>query len=153
MEALCFTFPSHRLLACFPFFLGFYSASSGIVYIQNPKSVILPWEFNFRVKSNEVKVVEGKVTYPSKVIQPLSTTGASVCWLESCSSQTGHVNNLDLHLSNPEIGDYEMEIVLEMDDRRKKLLRKVCVASLTGVYLVKRLTCFHMTPYCISVVG
>ncbi|XP_073451482.1 uncharacterized protein [Aquarana catesbeiana] len=111
--------------------LGFYSASSGIVYIQNPKSVILPWEFNFRVKSNEVKVVEGKVTYPSKIIQPLSTTGASVCWLESCSSQTGHVNNLDLHLSNPEIGDYEMEIVLEMDGRRKKLQRKVCVASLT----------------------
>ncbi|XP_077323237.1 T-cell surface glycoprotein CD4-like [Lithobates pipiens] len=108
--------------------LGSYSASSGIVYIQNSKPVILRWQFNFRVKSNEVKVVEGKVTYPSKVIQPLSINGSSVCWLEGCG---GNAYSLDLHLPNPEIGDYQMEIVLEMEGRRKKLQREVCVANLT----------------------
>lgn len=113
---------------------GISSPSSEIVYVTKPKSVKLPWNFNFHVRSvpapTGVKAVKGSVTYQSQVITQLNITRGTVCWADHCKTQAADMKNLDIELSNPKFGDYEMEIVLEVESRRKSLRRHVCVANL-----------------------
>ncbi|XP_072280465.1 T-cell surface glycoprotein CD4-like [Pyxicephalus adspersus] len=110
-------------------------APLAIEYLQESKPVILPWRFNFKVRStqntNDAKVKGGKITYPSQVVKQLDVTQDTVRWPEERDIKTEDMQNLDIHLSNPKIGDYRMEIDLEMGGRTKKLWGNVCLAGLT----------------------
>ncbi|XP_073537401.1 T-cell surface glycoprotein CD4-like [Phyllobates terribilis] len=108
-----------------------------IVYTSDKSPVTLPWIFTFNIRKNpmssEVHVEEGSISYSSQILTRLSVTDGAASWPKKSDEKEASekLNDLSVHLPNPKSGKYQMEILLKIGDRRKKLRREVCVAGLT----------------------
>ncbi|XP_075698534.1 roundabout homolog 2-like [Rhinoderma darwinii] len=113
-----------------------FRSSPAIVYMSGKKLINLPYFFNFKVREsplqNEVKAVEGNIKYLSKTTKTLHTltvTSGAACWPGKCEKTDPE--DLSIPISSPKSGLYQMEIVLQIGDREKRLQRNVCVANIT----------------------
>ncbi|XP_068111184.1 T-cell surface glycoprotein CD4-like [Hyperolius riggenbachi] len=115
-----------------------FSTTPSVVYTEGKRFIDLPWSFNFKVRQtpllNEVEAVSGGLYYSSQLIRNLTVDKGVACWSKTstCESiKNQDATNLNIIVSSRQIGDHQMDIVLKIQDRQKKLQRKLCVANLT----------------------
>ncbi|XP_073409061.1 T-cell surface glycoprotein CD4 [Dendrobates tinctorius] len=108
-----------------------------IVYASDKSPVTLPWIFTFNIRKNpmssDAHVEEGSISYLSQILSRLSVTDGAASWPRKSDEKEASEkpNDLSVHLAKPNSGKYQMEILLKIGERRKKLSREVCVAGLT----------------------
>ncbi|XP_075208328.1 T-cell surface glycoprotein CD4-like isoform X1 [Anomaloglossus baeobatrachus] len=108
-----------------------------IVYASNKSPVTILWIFTFEIRkgpmSSDTHVEEGSISYSSQILNQLSVTEGAASWPEKKEAKEASEkpNDLSVQLLNPKHGRYQLEILLKIGDRRKKLTREVCVAGLT----------------------
>ncbi|XP_040293690.1 roundabout homolog 2-like [Bufo bufo] len=114
-----------------------FKSSPAIVYMSRKKSVTLPFMFNFNVKESplqdDIGAVEGDLKYlsnPPKTVQSLVVTSGAACWSLKCQPKMDP-QDLNLSITSPRSGLYQMEILLQIGGRKKRLHKDVCVANLT----------------------
>ncbi|KAM5141145.1 T-cell surface glycoprotein CD4 [Mantella aurantiaca] len=113
---------------------GFYLTPS-TVYTSGRDPVTIPWSFNFNVRlsslEGDVRVVNGNITYLSQRIKSLMVENGAACWQKDSNTKPQDPKDLSYYLNNPKSGSYQMEVVLQLQNRQKHLSREVCVANLT----------------------
>lgn len=113
---------------------GFHDFPS-ILYTSGKNPVTIPWIFNFNIRNklSHVHVVEGSISYSSKILNQLSVTEGAASWpaRSDLKDAPEKPNDLSVYLLNPKIGKYQMKICLKIGNRIKNLTREVCVANLT----------------------
>ncbi|XP_075698457.1 T-cell surface glycoprotein CD4-like [Rhinoderma darwinii] len=108
-----------------------------IVYTSGKNVVTIPWIFNFNIRNkpmlSDVHVVKGSISYSALILNELSVTEGAASWPAKSLSKdaSGISSDLSVQLLNPKGGKYQMEILLRIGNREKKLTREVCVANLT----------------------
>ncbi|KAM4034299.1 T-cell surface glycoprotein CD4 isoform 1-T3 [Anomaloglossus baeobatrachus] len=111
-----------------------FKPSAAVVYMSGKKPITLPLFFNFKVRDSpledDARAVEGNIKYLSSTIQTLTVTSGA-CWPQKCQPKSDP-EDLSPSIRSPQSGLYQMEIVLQIGKREKKLQREVCVANLTA---------------------
>ncbi|XP_077323236.1 T-cell surface glycoprotein CD4 [Lithobates pipiens] len=113
-----------------------FSHSPSTVYMSGKRLVLLPWIFNFNVRKTplekEVRVLGANISFSSQRMKEMPDRGGAGCW-DNCDPkvQGERYNDLSYTLTNPKSGTYQMDIVLQLESRQKRLTREVCVSHMT----------------------
>ncbi|XP_056385177.1 uncharacterized protein LOC130281698 isoform X2 [Hyla sarda] len=119
-----------------------FTSSPSIVYMSGERSITLPFFFNFKVRDSplldEIRAIEGNIKHVSSTEKPFETltlTSGAASWppkSEPKSDSKPKPEDLSFYIRSPKLsGLYQMEIVLQIGSRQKKIQRDVCVANLT----------------------